>query len=283
MVRERFKTPYFLTGFIACAVCMVSIVWICVYLQEIYPADKRRTVSISPLEYVKLIRGNFQGAFADIFYISGILAITDDFPERAVWLKSVQDNFAAALLLDPKLVQGYFFAGVVIARDKQSIKKGIEFLEKYRSLNSLEWRIPYWIGFNYFQKGDHLEAAKWYQKAAGLPGAPAFLKSNQPMLYYKAGRPALGIIYLNGLLTSVKNPKQLEWITAKLSWLKNMVLLEKKVNEFKSRHGKYPKGLDELVQNKLIMSIPEDPFGQGYYLDRDTGRIKSRFILFRKE
>jgi tetratricopeptide (TPR) repeat protein len=259
------------------AFLFTSVFAISFFLERIFPLEKEKIFYLPPLDSLKVISGTFHSFCADIFYIRGVLAITDEFEDRSSWVNWVQKNFDVAVSLDPKLTQAYFFAGVVVARDKEGIQKGIQFLEKGIKLNPDEWQIPYWIGFNYYQLGDYLKAVEYYQEASELAGAPKFLKSIQPMYYYKAGRPDLGLMYLEGLLHSIKDPKQLQWIKIKLKWLKNIIYLEEKIGQFKEIHHRLPEGLEELVEVGLMKEIPEDPFGTGYYLDKDSGRIKSRF------
>jgi len=220
--------------------------------------------------------GSFRGLCAGLFYIRGILALSEeigDFNARIDW---VQRNFAVAMALDPKLIQGYFFAGVVVGRNQEGIIKGIQFLEKGLNNNPRAWQIPYWIGFNYYQLQNFLKAAEFYEKAAGFYDAPKFLKSIQPIYYYRAGEPELGVMYLEGLLQSVKDPGQLEWINGKLKWLKDIVYLEDKIKQFKVLYGHCPQTLDKLIEIGLLKDIPQDPFGGGYYLDWDSCRIKSK-------
>lgn len=268
------------------------LIWVCLFifivagsffLENALMLPKKKFFYVPPLDYLKIISGSFRTFCADIFYIRGVLAITEEIENRSTWIDWVQRNFEVATSLDPKLTQGYFFAGVVVARDEQGIKKGIKFLERGIKRNPDEWQIPYWIGFNYYQLGDYLKAIEYYKKASNLPAAPKFLKSIQPMSYYKAERPDLGLMYLEGLLHSIKDPKQLEWIEIKLMWLQNLVYLEEKVEQFKEVYGRWPEGLEELIEVGLLKEIPQDPFGRGYYLDKDSGRVKSKFGLSKEE
>jgi len=257
--------------------CVLSIIGCSVYLEYFFSLKREKFFYTPPLRYLELISGSFKSFFADIFYIRGVLALTDDIQGRNFRVDWVQKNFNIAVSLDPGLIQSYFFAGIVIARNKYSIEKGIEFLKKGLRLNPSRWQIPYWIGFDYYQSGGYLKAIEYYKKAAGLPGAPKFLKSVQAMLYYKAGRADLGAVYLKGLSRSVRDKKQMEWIKTKLKWLKNIVVLERKVKEFKAQYGVPPSNLNNLVEKGLINHIPRDPFGGGYYLDKKSGKVKSRF------
>lgn len=248
-------------------------------LENNFLLAKRKIFYVPPANYLKAVCGSFRSLCADFFYIRGVLAITQtgEFKDRADWANWVQKNFEAALTLDPKLTQGYFFAGIVIVRDKpEEISKGISFLENGLKLNSSDWQIPYWIGLNYYQAGDFLKAAEYYQKASEFPDAPQFLKSNQSAFYYKANRPDLGLAFLEGLAHSIKDPEQLKWIEIKLKWFKNIVELQGKVEEFKRLYGYPPLDLETLIETGLIKEIPADPFGSGYYIDKDSGRVKSK-------
>ena len=245
-------------------------------LERDFSLEKRRIFYLPPADYLIKASGTFRSFLADIFYIRGILELSEEIKDRAFWADWVQKNFELATTLDPQLTQGYFFAGVVIASNKEFIQKGVQFLEKALSRNSQSWEIPYWLGFNYFQLGEFLKAAEYYQKAAKFNDAPLFLKSNPAVFYYRAKRPDLGIIYLEGLSRSIKDPRQLEWIEIKLGWLKNIALLEDKIGQYKMLYGAPPESLEKLVAAGLLKDIPADPFGSGYYLDRNSGAVKNK-------
>jgi len=278
--KKRILGPLFFT---ILGACLLGFMFFgSLLLENKFSLKKEIFFYVPPLNYLKIISGSFQSFCADIFYIRGVLAITDSFQDRMAWIDWVQKNFEVATNLDPKLTQGYFFAGVVIAHGEEGIKKGIQFLEKGLKQNTKEWQIPYWIGFNYYQLQDYLKAIEYYEKASQSPGAPKFLKSIQPMYYYRAGRPDLGLIYLQGLLHSVKDPRELEWVETKLKWIENIVYLEDKLKQFKALYGHCPERIENLKEAGLLEEIPEDPFGGSYYLDKDTCRIKSKFSLSEK-
>jgi len=259
-------------------VCLLVFVILCSFFMEnILTFPERKFFYVPPPDYLKIVSGSFRSFCADMFYIRGVLAVAEKIEDTGTWVDWVQKNFETATSLDPELTQSYFFAGVVIGRDEESINKGIQFLEKGFRRNPDEWQLPYWLGFNYYQLGNYLKAIEFYQRASLLPGAPDYLKSNQAMLYYKAGRPDLGRVYLEGFLRSVEDSRQLKWIETKLRWLDNIVYLEEKVRQFRKAFGFWPQELEELVKTGILDEIPEDPFGKGYYLDKDSHRVKSRF------
>lgn len=259
------------------AVCVAAVPALSFQMQEFSLREKQRFLFIPPAAYLEALRVNFRSFLADTYYIHGILAITDTFATYAEKVDWVQQYCRAAVVLDPKLIQAFFFGGMVIANDTESTRKGIAFLEEGLRLVPGRWEIPYWLGFNRYTLGEYLEAAQLYQSAALLPGAPNFLRSNQPMFYYKAGRAQMGLAYLEGLLETIKDPQQLEWIQVKITWLKGIIALEEAVRQFQAGQGRLPENLEELVEKKVLKAMPQDPFGGGYYFDKSSGRIKSRF------
>ncbi|MCF7907600.1 MAG: hypothetical protein K9L86_01825 [Candidatus Omnitrophica bacterium] len=257
--------------------CLVAIPFLSSSLQTATPAIEERILFVPPAEFLRSIKGGFKNIIADTYYIRGVLAISDEFKSRKERIKWVQEVFKAAVLLDPDMLQAYFFAGSAIVNSKEEIKQGNEFLKFGLTQSPSYWQIPYWIGFNYYLLDDYLSAAEFYRKASLFPEAPNYLKSNQPMLYYRAGEVRLGLMYLEGLLESVSDPDQLKWLKLKIEWLKNMVVLQDKVEQFKDRYQRLPNNLAELVDRNFISEIPNDPFGGGYYLGTESGKIRSRF------
>ncbi len=226
--------------------------------------------------YLEAITPGLKSLLSDAFYIQAILSLSDRFDSYRKKVRWIQRIFALSLVLDPKMEDNYFFAGVVVGNDPPSLKAGIKFLKKYQYLNPDDWRIPYWIGFDYYLLGDFLSAIRYYQRASLFKSAPSFLKSIQPMLYYKAGKIKLGIVFLEGLLSQAKNKRDIRWIRKKLLWLKNINYLQERKEEFQALFGRPPHSIEEMKEKGIIAHIPSDPFGKGYYLDKD-GCIKSRF------
>lgn len=256
--------------------CIFSLIFSS-YRLDMIPVSKSAAFYIPPVNYLEFISTGSKSFFADVFYVRGILSLSDSYPDRMQKVTRVQDNFAAALTLDPGLIDAYFFAGVVIGEDKETIEEGNRFLRRHQSKNPGEWKIFYWQGFNHYLLGEHVKAAYLYEKAANLKDSPLFLRSNQPMFFYLAGKADMGVLFLEGLLDSIEDPGQVTWIELKLNWLKNIVFLQEKVGEFKLIYGGFPGELSLLVDHGLIDSVPQDPFGRGYYFDRETQRVKSRF------
>lgn len=234
-----------------------------------------RAIPVKGLEAFKA--GTWRSLLADVFYIRGGLSLSDEAPwdARLDW---VWTYLGAALTLDPRMSDAYFLGGVVAPRTPHQIKKGIRFLKRYRGLNPDDWRVLYWIGFDYLQLQDYTNASRFYRLAARLPGAPDFLKSNPAMMAYLGNNLRAGIIYLEALLERVADEEQRQWILIKREWMRRLLSLQEAAQAYHRIKGRYPLYLDELVESGLLPAIPGDPFGDGFYWDPDEKRVKSLFL-----
>jgi len=231
-------------------------------------------------EFFSLCSSRGRSLPANLFYVRGVMALTDDYTDHRQWLRFVQGLFSLAVKLDPELKESCFFAGLALGESEYALRRGIAFLKQHRYLYPQNWEIPYWIGFNYYLLGQHLKASRYYSQASALPGSPSYLESNQPMLFYKAGRPDLGIAFLRSLQSSVRVQGEKKWLKGKLQWLETILFLEEKVKEFELRFGYRPGSLQEIKQKGLIKAVPENPFGSDFVLDKQSGRVKSVFYPY---
>jgi tetratricopeptide (TPR) repeat protein len=265
------------TAFFSLFFCL-TVITLSYRLSGVALVQKKPLYYLPSVQYLSSVSGTFKPIVAEMMFIKGVLELTDEIPGRVPYLINV---FRTAVYLDPKLMSAYFFGGTIVPVKKADIPLGNVFLEEAASLNPGDWRIPFWIGFNYLQLGEYLKAAEYYQKSSLLPGAPAYLKTNQAMFYYKAGKAEMGLVYLESLAQTITDERLMELFKKKIDWLKNIVFLEGKTRKFKELFGFWPKDLNELVQKGLIEKVPDDPFGRGYQLDKNweknPGKIRSVF------
>ena len=248
------------------------------HLSKFSVQQKKKIYYTSSMDYLELISGSFRPLFAEMIFIKGILGLPEEAPDRMSYFLNL---FNTSIDLDPKLINAYFLGGVVVPTGKEEVTTGIKFLKKGMALNPSEWRIPFWIGFNYLELGVYSKVIKYYRMASDLPGSPPYLKTNLAFLYYKANRPQEGLLYLKGLCNFIKDNHILKIMKNKIKWLEKIVNLEKKIEEYREMHGVWPLNLDDLVKRKLIKEIPDDPFGKGYYLEKDLlsgiPKVRSKF------
>ncbi|MFA5362868.1 MAG: hypothetical protein WC335_06480 [Candidatus Omnitrophota bacterium] len=264
----------------AVLVLFLGILYLSYSLQKTsFPEKSTPFFYVPPFRYINTIAGSFRTVCADIFYIRAVLSAAE--PGKG-FLEYTLDNLRLATSLDPRMTSAYLIGGLVAPRGKADIPLCIQFLKESMERRPEEWKIPFWIAFNYYQLEDYQSAAEFCEKAFSLPKAPGYLKGWITFSYYQSGRAEMGVKFLEGMRESVTDQALLKQIDRKLEWLKNIVFLEGKVRDFEQAYGRLPRDLEELASRGMIQSIPPDPFGQGYYLDQRwigqkyEGRVRSK-------
>ena len=220
-------------------------------------------------EYVKYISGTFRPFLAHVFFMKGVLELPKNTSEKMEYLFEL---FNAAVQLDPKLVTAVFMGGIVLPIRPGDYPRAIAFLEEARRLSPHEWRIPYWIGFNYAQLENYEKAVEYYRQASLFTGSPGFLKTNQLHLLGQSKNLENSIVQAQQLMESVDDEETRELVLERIAWMQQMLMLEQKVKEFRTRTGAWPTDLNELVSKGLIPALPEDKFGHGFYLEKNQDR-----------
>lgn len=254
-----------------------AVLFLSFQLQEIDNVRRQRLFFIPSPEYVERLSGTFRNAVAIGFFMQGVLELAKDTTNK---VDIIVQLFKITIRLDPKLRKAAFLGGVVAPVTPADMATGIEFLKEVAQMHPEEWRIPYWIGFKYFEFGEYEKSAEFYKVASTLPEAPRFLKfaAIQPLAQARSLERA--IFETESLLQSVDG-EDAEWVKMRLEWLSTMQMLETKTKEFKTLTGKFPLDLKELVEHGLIKEIPVDNFGYGFYLDmpghpEEGYRVRSR-------
>ncbi len=214
-------------------------------------------------EYAERLSGTFRTSLALAFYMKGVLELAHDSHKKVDTLLSL---FELAIKLDQKLTKAAFLGGVVVPSRAEDVPKAIAFLEEISRLLPSEWRIPYWIGYNYLEIENYEKTAEFYLKASVLPGAPPFLKFSPVGVLSRAESLERAFIQTRSLLESVDDEEDQAWILHRLAWLEQMQNLENKTREFKKLTGRFPMKLEELVEKGLLKEIPKDDFGTGFFL-----------------
>jgi tetratricopeptide (TPR) repeat protein len=231
------------------------------------------------VKVVKALSISQEPLISDLFFASTAIYLGGNYktPKNRN-LDWMYGNLEVITFLDPDFRSAYFYGGMIIPLGKEQVKRGIKFLEEGMQRSPRDWHLPFWIGCNYYYElKDYPAAAEYFARAAKLPSSPEFLDSVRAVILYKAKQPKTALNILEVLRSSVESKEAKVLLERKINWLKNVVELEEVVARFKDRFLRLPDSLEELVSRGLLKSIPDDPFGQGYFLDSNTGNVKSFF------
>jgi len=174
--------------------------------------------------------------------------------------------------LDPYYFDPLYYLGSYVP---WKVEKNRELLLKINSIllqgnrKIKDWRLPFFVGFNYFYfLGDKVKGAKYLKMASQMEGAPPYLKLLVPRLYAESGKIDLAIAVTYEELKRTKEGPVKKELEKRLKALLAIKELDRAVKVYRSRFGKCPSGLQELVKSGIIRAIPEDPYGGKFYIEK---------------
>lgn len=192
--------------------------------------------------------------------------------------------------LDPDFVLAYQAGGTILGVWSGLMDESIALLQKGMRNRPNDWRFPFLIGYDYFYElCDAANGAKYFQLAATLPGAPPYLPKLAARLAAESGDPEAAIEFLVRFSKQVGDRRVKEALDVRIRELvieRDVRIIDEAVWRFKSQEGRMPLTLDELVERKLLESVPKEPFGGRYLLSPSGGaassELKERLRAFRK-
>lgn len=239
-----------------------------------------------PPAIVKLLSLEFRNIAADFlfirvsqFYGGRIETVSSATKEDWQWLYR---NIDLVTELDPYFQDPYYLGNAFLSWDAGMIKEANSLLQKATKSRYWDWNFPFYLGFNNFYfLGDNKTGAEYLRIASQRPGAWDFLATLAARLYYMEGKTATARAFMEKMWENENDPKRKEFYLTRLDVLNKIFFLEKAVDVYESRIGIPPGDLKTLVKIKLIKTIPRDPYGGSFYIDRD-GSIKTTSNLASK-
>jgi len=210
------------------------------------------------------------------------------------WLKTIQYLGACIILkskpvnlykyaefitdIDPGFFEAYYYPAVVMTVDRLTPLENIALLEKGRKNLPEKGEIAYLLGFGYYYfMGERLKAAQNLKDAARLRNyAPYAMLASR--ILAEGNNPELSLSFLSEL---AKDPKLGNWtgsMNQMIAGLKQRQILDQlnqKIAEYQDLKHHFPEKLEELVAAGLLPSLPQDPLGGKFYLDRQTRQAES--------
>jgi hypothetical protein len=184
--------------------------------------------------------------------------------------------------LDPWFWDAYLVADMILTWDFGKIDLANKLLLKAKKYRTNDFKVPYYIGFNYFYfLKDNANGAKYLMEAAELPGAPGYLPSLATRLSMYQDQYGPAILFLKNTLKTIQSPDLKKQFETRLKTLMIMEGLEKKVHEFKAKFGIFPDRLSDLSDKGLIKSIPDDPYGGKFILLKNKRVYTTSKMIYR--
>ena len=229
-------------------------------------------------EYLRIAVLGYRQVVADLLWIQAIQAMGERTvsEEAGYWIAHALDVITT---LDPRFVRVYEVGGIALTTLVVLTEESNRLLEKGIRYNPEVWRLPFYLGFNYyFELHDDQKAAEYIARASRLPEAPAYLASFAAQLYVSARTPQVAIDFLGQMYsqTTDENVKRvLEQRLKEIVVERDLQLLEEAVGRYRELYKRVPVRLEELVRPGLLRELPREPFGGHYLYDPRAQSVRS--------
>ncbi len=227
----------------------------------------------------------FKGVASDLLlvkFMTFIGARTDQLDRftREDW-DAVSNTLETITDLDPYYWDAYLFAQVFLTWDETHYEDANEMLKKAMRFIPDDYRIPYYIGLNYYKFGkDANKASTYIMKAAGLPGSPYYLANLAARLAAYSSDHDRGIIFLGEMMKQTTDPQIAAQYKMRIQLLEALKYLDHHVDIFRERFQRFPDPLSEMIQTGVMPALPEDPYGGDFFLNED-GRVDTTSKMVR--
>ncbi len=229
-------------------------------------------------EYLKVAVLGYHQIVADLIWLKAV----QHFGERQQTKKGYKWAYHAVDVvtdLDPKFSFAYRAAGTILGVWAGLVQESIAILSKGMRHNPEVWELPFYLGYDYFfELHDPKSAALYFQKAAELPGSPAYLPKLAARMTVEAGDPVAALEFLERLYRQMQDEqlrKGLERRMREVAVERDIRSLEEAVHQYKVRHKKNPGKLEDLVKAGIIPQVPIEPLGGTYQLNAKDGTVIS--------
>lgn len=179
----------------------------------------------------------------------------------------------ASILLNPYNEDIYYFSQGVFTWDVGRVKETNRLLEYAFNYRRWDYKIPFFLGFNYayFLK-DYKNAAIYYQKASELSGSSLFANLAARYLY-EGGNTILGIDYLKTMIKIARKEDVKKQYELRLKALEAIYEIEQALELYKRKYIDIPT-IEKLIELKYLKSLPVDPYGGKFYID-NNGKVRT--------
>ena len=226
---------------------------------------------------------SFDAVASDVYWIRTIQHYGRDFKDRrrAHRFELLYPLLDLTTTLDPRFLIAYRFGAIFLAAQPPEgpgrPDQAIALLGKGLKTTPDRWQFAHDIAFiHYFHTRDYKQAGEWFQKAAAMPNAPTWLGPLAATTLAHGGSRAKAEEMLLRLRQSEEEyinraaNRALQQIAA----LDFIDLLNKAVELFRTREGRYPASWQDLIRAGVLRGgIPRDEYGVAFEYDPATHTI----------
>jgi tetratricopeptide (TPR) repeat protein len=239
------------------------------------PAENQRAevLMVSPA-LLKVISGEFKGLWADYLLLKASVFLGGYYEAVPEDWDAIYLMFKQSLTLDPYFFQTCYYTQGLFSWREGMHERAIELLKYPAKYRDWDWEPRFYIGFDYFYfLHDNLEGARYMGEAAKLPDAPPIVATLGARLAQREGRTEMAIALLHLMYDRAKDEELKKILEGRIKAHIGILSLERAIAAYKGKYGKKPGSLQALLDNGIVNRLPENPFGDNYLYDVETGRV----------
>lgn len=229
-------------------------------------------------EYLDAASLGYQALIADALYLWSIQYYGHHrTPEGRRYLWRIFDVITD---LDPRYEDAYLTGALVMAVDMGDAELAIELLDKGAEQNPDQWIYAVEAGhYAWMALGQHERAARYFDRALAIPGAPAPVRRIRAAMAEYSGdrRAALELwvdIYASAREAGDTKVESIAWQHVfDLKVDIDLEDLDTAIRRFRLDRGRPPRALPALVSQGYLDIVPTTPTGEQYEYDPVTGRV----------
>lgn len=263
---------------------VIFLCGICWLQSELDQRQDRAAVQVESLSQLpdgKLLKPALLGYHnlgADILWLRLLQVVgkTRNSADEYEWIYHALDVLTT---LDPQYAYAYYAGGVILGDLAQRTDLSNRLLLKGADANPTVWNLPFLLGYNYyFLLGDPAKGAEFIMRASTLPGRPTYLPGLATRLFAEAGKPDTALLFLEARLRETRDPEMREFFLNRMKEViieRDIQLLERARDSYWTEHHGFPHALMVLVEDGVLPSLPQEPFGGEYLINPNTGLVSS--------
>jgi hypothetical protein len=218
---------------------------------------------------LRVLALGFDRLLADLFWLRTVYYVGDERSREARY--PAVDRLAQLVTdVDPGFTTAYIVMCGAIGYLKGDPDAAIELLRK--GIRHVDyWKLNFLLGFTLFsEKLDYSGAAREMERAARLPGSPAYLPLLASRLYASSGDPETALSFIRARLAEETQPETRSALEKRMRdlWItRDLAQIDAAIDAHRTRTGRAPLGLEELITSGALASEPRDPRGGRYRIE----------------
>jgi hypothetical protein len=229
-------------------------------------------------KYVRLITFGFDNMVSNIIWFSTINYFGKQYTgsKDYRWLYNMCDLVTE---LDANKEHAYEFCGTLLSWEAREVELSNKILTKGINSHPQKWRYRYLRAFNYWYFLEEKDMAREdLEYASQLKDAPIFLSTMASRFLIDAGSIDTAITFLEDILHNTEDKYAKRSIRDKLKrayLTKHIRYLNEKIEQYEMTFGHKPMSISDLKERGIIKAIPKEPFKGNYYIDSESGEVKT--------